>query len=151
MRTLIIDNYDSYTFNLYQMLAEVNGELPLVIHNDQIKWDEIKEITFDNIVISPGPGRPEKSADFGICQQIIENNVDIPLLGVCLGHQGIGYLHGGKIIHAPEVRHGRLSEIYHNGSELFQGIPSQFSVVRYHSLLVANQLPECLEKIAWTE
>jgi para-aminobenzoate synthetase len=151
MRTLIIDNYDSYTFNLYQMLAEVNGELPLVIHNDQISWDEIQNISFDNIVISPGPGRPEKPADFGICQQIIKNNVDIPLLGVCLGHQGIGYLHGGKIIHAPEVRHGRLSEIYHNGSELFQDIPSQFSVVRYHSLLVDNPLPECLEKIAWTE
>ncbi|BDI20102.1 aminodeoxychorismate synthase, component I [Nostoc cf. commune SO-36] len=150
MQTLIIDNYDSYTFNLYQMIAEVNGELPLVIHNDQFNWDELKEIAFDNIVISPGPGRPEKSKDFGVCQQIIEN-VDVPLLGVCLGHQGLGYLYGGRVIHAPEVRHGRLSKIYHNDSELFQGISHQFSVVRYHSLLVADQLPECLEKIAWTE
>ncbi|MBD2530234.1 aminodeoxychorismate synthase component I [Nostoc flagelliforme FACHB-838] len=150
MQTLIIDNYDSYTFNLYQMIAEVNGELPLVIHNDQFTWDELKEIAFDNIVISPGPGRPERSKDFGVCQQIIEN-VDVPLLGVCLGHQGLGYLHGGRVVHAPEVRHGRLSKIYHNNSELFQGIPHQFSVVRYHSLLVADQLPECLEKIAWTE
>ncbi|MEH2033738.1 MAG: aminodeoxychorismate synthase component I [Nostoc sp.] len=150
MRTLIIDNYDSYTFNLYQMIAEVNGELPLVIYNDQLNWDELKEIAFDNIVISPGPGRPERSEDFGVCQQIIEN-VDVPLLGVCLGHQGLGYLHGGRVIHAPEVRHGRLSKIYHNNSKLFQGIPSNFSVVRYHSLLVADELPECLEKIAWSE
>ncbi len=150
LRTLIIDNYDSYTFNLYQMIGEVNGELPLVIRNDQINWDEIKEIAFDNIVISPGPGRPEKSGDFGICRQIIEN-VNIPLLGVCLGHQGLGYLHGGRVIHAPEVRHGRLSKIFHNASELFQDIPNGFSVVRYHSLLVADELPECLEKIAWTE
>ncbi|MEH1946715.1 MAG: aminodeoxychorismate synthase component I [Nostoc sp.] len=150
MQTLIIDNYDSYTFNLYQMIAEVNGELPLVIYNDQLNWDELKEIAFDNIVISPGPGRPERSEDFGVCRQIIEN-VDVPLLGVCLGHQGLGYLHGARVIHAPEVRHGRLSKIYHNNSELFQGIPNNFSVVRYHSLLVADELPECLEKIAWTE
>ncbi|QLE42925.1 aminodeoxychorismate synthase component I [Nostoc sp. C052] len=150
MQTLIIDNYDSYTFNLYQMIAEVNGELPLVIYNDQLNWDELKEIAFDNIVISPGPGRPERSEDFGVCRQIIEN-VDVPLLGVCLGHQGIGYLYGARVIHAPQVRHGRLSKIYHNNSELFQGIPSNFSVVRYHSLLVADELPECLEKIAWTE
>jgi para-aminobenzoate synthetase len=150
MRTLIIDNYDSYTFNLYQMIAEVNGELPLVICNDQVDWDELKEIPFDNIVISPGPGRPEKAADFGVCRQIIEN-VDVPLLGVCLGHQGLGYLYGGRVIHAPEVRHGRISKIYHNNSPLFQGIPDEFSVVRYHSLLVADELPDCLEKIAWTQ
>ncbi|MEH2331091.1 aminodeoxychorismate synthase component I [Nostoc sp.] len=150
MQTLIIDNYDSYTFNLYQMIAEVNAKLPLVIYNDRLNWDELKEIAFDNIVISPGPGRPERSEDFGVCRQIIEN-ADVPLLGVCLGHQGLGYLHGARVIHAPEVRHGRLSKIYHNNSELFQGIPSNFSVVRYHSLLVANELPECLEKIAWTE
>ncbi len=151
MQTLIVDNYDSYTFNLYQMIAEANGSYPLVIRNNEVTWDELKKIAFDNIVISPGPGRPEKSEDFGVCRQIIENNVDVPLLGVCLGHQGIGYLHGAKVIHAPEVRHGRLSNIYHNNSELFQGIPSPFSVVRYHSLLVADELPECLEKIAWTE
>ncbi|MBD2138840.1 aminodeoxychorismate synthase component I [Anabaena sp. FACHB-1237] len=150
MRTLIIDNYDSYTFNLYQMIGEVNGESPVVIANDQIKWDEISKMSFDNIVISPGPGRPENSADFGVCQQIIKN-IKIPLLGVCLGHQGIGYLHGARVIHAPEVQHGRLSKIFHNGSQLFTDIPQQFSVVRYHSLIIADDLPNCLEKIAWTE
>jgi para-aminobenzoate synthetase len=102
-------------------------------------------------VISPGPGRPEKSENFGVCRQTIENNVDVPLLAVCLGDQGIGYLHAAKVIYAPEVRHGKLSNIYHNKSKLFQGIPSPFSVVRYHSLLVADELPECLEKITWTE
>ncbi|MBW4555381.1 MAG: aminodeoxychorismate synthase component I [Trichormus sp. ATA11-4-KO1] len=150
MQTLIIDNYDSYTFNLYQMIAQVNGQLPLVIRNDQLNWDDITKLTFDNIVISPGPGRPEKAQDFGVCREVIQK-VNVPLLGVCLGHQGLAYLYGGTVIHAPEVRHGRFSKIYHNGSELFQGIPNCFSVVRYHSLIVAEELPSCLEKVAWTE
>jgi para-aminobenzoate synthetase len=150
MKTLIVDNYDSYTFNLYQLIAEVNGEYPTVIYNDQFTWDELDQGEFDNIVISPGPGRPEKSKDFGICRQMIQN-AQVPLLGVCLGHQGLGYGYGGKVIHAPEVRHGRLSEVYHTANDLFAGIPSPFSVVRYHSLLVADDLPDCLEKTAWTD
>ncbi|MGA9380224.1 MAG: aminodeoxychorismate synthase [Phormidium sp.] len=150
MRTLIIDNYDSYTYNLYQAIAQINQELPLVIRNDQISWEDLQTLNFDNIVISPGPGRPEKPADFGICKQVIQN-IKVPLLGVCLGHQGIGYCYGGRVINAPEVRHGRLSKIHHNDCELFRGIPNTFKVVRYHSLLVANDLPDCLEKIAWTE
>jgi para-aminobenzoate synthetase len=150
VKTLIVDNYDSYTFNLYQLIAEVNSTLPLVIQNDRMKWEELKQLAFDNIVISPGPGRPEKSKDFGICRSILEN-ADVPVLGVCLGHQGLGHVYGGRVIHAPEVRHGRLSKIYHHGVDLFKGIPSPFSVVRYHSLLVADDLPDCLEKIAWTE
>jgi para-aminobenzoate synthetase len=149
VQTLIIDNYDSYTFNLYQIIAAINGKPPLVIYNDRINWEELQQLTFDNIVISPGPGRPDNSQDFGICRQILQN-LNVPILGVCLGHQGLGYWYGGKIIHAPEVRHGRLSQVYHHQSELFQGIPSPFSVVRYHSLLVAETLPDCLEKIAWT-
>ena len=150
VKTLIVDNYDSYTFNLYQLIAEVNGEYPTVIYNDQVTWDELKHWEFDNIVISPGPGRPEKSKDFGVCRHIIQN-AHVPLLGVCLGHQGLGYGYGGKVIHAPEVRHGRLSEVHHTGTDLFAGIPSPFSVVRYHSLLVADDLPDSLEKTAWTE
>lgn len=150
MRTLIVDNYDSYTFNLYQAIAQVNGELPMVVRNDRILWEDLVALNFDNIVISPGPGRPENPSDFGICRQIIER-IDVPVLGVCLGHQGIGYGCGGRVIHAPEVRHGRLSTIYHGDDELFREIPNPFSVVRYHSLLVADPLPDCLEKIAWTE
>nr|WP_199332560.1 aminodeoxychorismate synthase component I [Anabaena catenula] len=146
---MIIDNYDSYTFNLYQLIAEVNGEYPTVITNKFV-WDELKQWEFDNIVISPGPGRPENPKDFGICLQTIQN-AQVPLLGVCLGHQGLGHGYGGKVIYAPEVRHGRVSEVYHNGSDLFAGIPSPFSVVRYHSLLVSDDLPDCLEKVAWTE
>jgi para-aminobenzoate synthetase len=150
LQTLIIDNYDSYTFNLYQLIAEVNGKPPLVIQNDRVAWEDLNQLAFDNIVISPGPGRPEKPEDFGICRSILENP-HVPLLGVCLGHQGLGYVYGGQVIYAPEVRHGRLSKIYHHGSDLFQGIPSPFSAVRYHSLIVADDLPNCLEKTAWTE
>ena len=150
MQTLIIDNYDSYTFNLYQLIAEVNGNLPLVIQNNQMDWESLKQLTFDNIVISPGPGRPENATDFGICRLVLENP-PVPVLGVCLGHQGLAHVYGGKIIHAPEVRHGRLSKIHHDRTDLFKGIPNSFSVVRYHSLLVAEDLPDCLEKTAWTE
>lgn len=150
MKTLIIDNYDSYTFNLYQLIAEVNGEYPTVICNDQFAWEEVQQWEFDNIVISPGPGRPENPKDFGICYQAIQNT-QVPLLGVCLGHQGLGHVFGGKVIYAPEVRHGRLSQVHHTETDLFAGIPSPFSVVRYHSLLVADDLPDCLEKVAWTE
>jgi len=149
MKTLLIDNYDSYTFNLYQLLALVNGEAPLVVRND-LDWDRVKEFDFQNIVISPGPGRPELERDFGLCRQALLES-QVPVLGVCLGHQGIGYLAGGTIVHAPVPMHGRLSSIYHSSSDLFEGIPQGFAAMRYHSLLVSNELPKHLETIAWTE
>lgn len=150
MRTLIIDNYDSYTFNLYQMIAEVNGELPIVVRNDQMDWEELRHEKFDNIVISPGPGSPVNERDFGICRHALAET-EVPLLGVCLGLQGLGMVYGANIIHAPEIMHGRLSAIYHNECTLFSNIPQKFRAVRYHSLIVEDLLPGCLEKTAWTE
>jgi len=150
MRTLLIDNYDSFTFNLFQLIAEVNGEEPVVVRNDGATWEELAGWDVDNIVISPGPGRPERPADFGVCASAIRH-ADVPVLGVCLGHQGLGHLSGGEVVHAPEVMHGRLSAVYHDGSALFEGIPQGFEVVRYHSLCLSEPLPESLERTAWTE
>jgi para-aminobenzoate synthetase len=149
MKTLLIDNYDSFTFNLFQLIAEVNGEEPLVVRNDGASWSELEGWGVDNIVISPGPGRPERPTDFGVCSDAIRL-ATVPVLGVCLGHQGLGHLSGGTVVHAPEVMHGRLSTVYHNGSELFAGIPQGFEAVRYHSLCVLSPPPEGLEVIAWT-
>jgi para-aminobenzoate synthetase len=150
MRTLLIDNYDSFTFNLFQLLAGVNHEEPLVVRNDEATWDELAGLDFDNIVISPGPGRPEEAGDFGVCQEAIVA-AEVPLLGVCLGHQGLGHLSGGEVVHAPEVMHGRLSRIFHDESPLFAGIAQGFEAVRYHSLCLSRPLPESLEVTAWSE
>jgi para-aminobenzoate synthetase len=150
MRTLLIDNYDSFTFNLFQLLAGVNHEEPIVVRNDAATWSELSRLDFDNIVISPGPGRPELGKDFGICKDAIEG-AEVPLLGVCLGHQGLAYLSGGTVVHAPEVMHGRLSAVFHDESPMYAGIPQGFQAVRYHSLCVAQPVPECLEVTAWTE
>ena len=145
MRTLLVDNYDSFTYNLFQQLADVNGAEPVVIRNDEPLPDLRR---FDNIVLSPGPGRPERAADLGVCRSLVEN-ADLPVLGVCLGHQGICQVLGGRVSNAPEVRHGQLSSVLHDGSGLFAGLPSPFQVVRYHSLVV-DKLPAELEAIAWT-
>lgn len=151
MKTLIIDNYDSYTFNLYQMIAEVNGELPVVVRNDQWSWAELARLSFENIVISPGPGHPAREADFGVCGTALLQ-AEVPVLGVCLGHQGLGHVYGAQVVNAPEIMHGRLSPIYHTHDALFAGIPQGVRVVRYHSLVLApDTLPSCLEKIAWTQ
>ncbi|CAH1202724.1 Isochorismate synthase MenF [Paenibacillus plantiphilus] len=150
MKTLLIDNYDSYTFNLFQLLAEINGEEPFVIRNDALQWHEIAGCRFDNIVISPGPGNPGNSKDFGICLQAIAH-ADVPVLGVCLGHQGIGHVFGSQVVSAPEPMHGRLSELYHNNSGLFAGIKQGTAVVRYHSLVVEAPLSDELEVNAWTK
>ncbi|GAA2473244.1 aminodeoxychorismate synthase component I [Actinocorallia cavernae] len=147
-RTLLIDNYDSFTYNLHQLLTEVNGREPLVVRNDA-DWSALDPRDFDNVVISPGPGRPERHEDFGIGSRAILE-WDLPVLGVCLGHQGICQLLGAEVRHAPEPRHGRLSLVTHTGRDLFAGLPSPFGVVRYHSLAV-TALPGELEALAWSE
>jgi para-aminobenzoate synthetase len=150
VRTLLLDNYDSFTFNLFQLLAETNGEDPVVVRNDGATWSELAREQFDNIVISPGPGRPDRPADFGICREAIDS-AQVPVLGVCLGHQGLACFAGASVVHAPEVMHGRLSAVHHDGSALFAGIPQGFQAVRYHSLCVSQPLPDWLAPIAWTE
>jgi para-aminobenzoate synthetase len=149
LKTLLIDNYDSFTYNLFQLLAEANGEEPTVVRNDGATWAELAGGDFDNVVISPGPGSPDNPKDFGVCSDAIRE-ADVPVLGVCLGHQGIGHVAGAPVVHAPEVMHGRLSAVYHADSPLFAGIPQGFQVVRYHSLCVEEPLPEELEATAWT-
>ena len=149
IRTLLIDNADSFTLNLFHLLAEVNECAPTLVPNDWAEFDVSVLEEFDNVVISPGPGSPERPADFGICAEVIEHS-PIPVLGVCLGHQGIAHVHGGVVAHAPEPWHGRVSAIRHTGTELFAGVPSPFSAVRYHSLSV-TELPPDLESTAWSE
>ncbi|XP_021305252.1 probable aminodeoxychorismate synthase, chloroplastic isoform X1 [Sorghum bicolor] len=160
VRTLLIDNYDSYTYNIFQELSVVNGVPPVVVRNDEWTWRDVfnrvyKDRAFDNIVISPGPGSPACPADIGVCLRILLECGDVPILGVCLGHQALGFVHGAKIVHAPEAIHGRLSEIEHDGSYLFNCVPSGrnsgFKVVRYHSLVIeSGSLPDDLSSIAWT-
>lgn len=145
--TLLVDNYDSFTYNLYSLLTEVNGRPPTVVKND-VEWDSLDFDAYDNVVISPGPGRPEVEQDFGISGRVITES-GLPVLGVCLGHQGLCHLFGGSIDLAPTPVHGRSTEITHTGVDLFAGIPSPFSVVRYHSLIV-TATPEEFEEIAWT-
>jgi para-aminobenzoate synthetase len=150
MQTLLIDNHDSFTYNLFQLLAEVNGSEPIVVRNDEASWEELERLSFDNIVISPGPGRPDVASDFGVCAEAIRR-CEKPLLGVCLGHQGVGWVDGGEVVRAPEPMHGRVVEIEHDGSPLFAGIPSPFRVTRYHSLALAHPLPPSLREVATCE
>jgi para-aminobenzoate synthetase len=148
MLTLLIDNYDSYTFNLFHLIGEVNEEEPIVVRNDEVTWEEIVALGPDNIVISPGPGRPEHPRDAGVSLEVLRR-VEVPVLGVCLGHQALAYVAGGTVEHAPEVMHGRLSPIRHDGRGLFAGVPQDFLAVRYHSLVVAA-VPDELRVTAWT-
>jgi para-aminobenzoate synthetase len=149
IQTLLIDNYDSFTFNLFQLIAQVNGNEPIVIKNDQLAWDDLKNYRFDNIVISPGPGHPQNHRDFGVSRDAILF-APVPILGVCIGHQGIGDAFGATVALAPEQMHGRVAQVYHHGDPLFAGVPSPFSAVRYHSLCVVPPIPAPLTAIAWT-
>jgi anthranilate synthase/aminodeoxychorismate synthase-like glutamine amidotransferase len=147
MRTLLIDNYDSFTYNLYQLIAEVAGMPPRVVYNDA-SLDEVWKYDFDCAVVSPGPGTPAEAKDFGISKNAIAD-FGVPVLGICLGHQGIGHHFGGRIVHCPEVMHGRVSTVHLGDNELFEGLPARIDVVRYHSLMIDPELPPCLERIAW--
>ncbi|HEX3042918.1 MAG TPA: aminodeoxychorismate synthase component I [Solirubrobacterales bacterium] len=147
MLTLLIDNYDSFTYNLFQLLAKVNGREPLVVRNDEASWEELERLEFDNVVISPGPGRPDRARDFGFCAEAIRR-CEKPLLGVCLGMQGLGWVEGGTVQRAPQPLHGRVVAVEHDGSPLFAGIPSPFQATRYHSLALATPLPTALRETA---
>ena len=145
---LVIDNYDSFTFNLVQYLGEL-GETPLVYRNDKITLDEIAELAPDHILVSPGPRTPYEA---GISMGLIKRfSGQIPILGVCLGHQSISAVFGGEVIRAPRLMHGKTSPIEHNGQGIFKGLPSPFIATRYHSLIVPEPLPDCLVKTAWTQ
>lgn len=152
---LVIDNYDSFTYNLVQYLGELGAELSVasdiqVRRNDQISLDEIRQQKPDAIVISPGPGRPE---DAGISVDIIrELGPTTAIFGVCLGHQAIGYVFGGNIVPAPELMHGKTSQVYHTGKGIFQGVEMPVRATRYHSLVIDRETcPQVLEITAWVE
>ena len=146
---LMIDNYDSFTYNLVQYLGELGADVR-VYRNDQITVDEIAQLAPDHIVVSPGPCTPNEA---GISMAAIKAFAGkVPLLGVCLGHQSIGQVFGGRIIHAREIMHGKTSMIYHTGVGVFHGLPSPFEATRYHSLVIEKATaPECLEITAWTQ
>jgi para-aminobenzoate synthetase len=141
MRTLLVDNHDSYTYNVFHLLAGVSGEEPIVVDNDAVSWRALERWDFDAIVLSPGPGTPQRWHDFCVCNDILRYS-EIPVLGICLGHQGLGHLLNGKVSSAPEAMHGRLSRIHHEQSGLFEGIPQDFPVVRYHSLQITDMGPD---------
>ena len=150
-RVLVIDNYDSFTYNLVQELAEL-GAAPTVVRNDAWTLDQVREFAPDGIVISPGPGTPERPSDVGISNDVIrELGPTTPLLGVCLGHQCIGYVFGARIVRAPELVHGKTSQIYHRGEGVLDGLPIPFEATRYHSLVIERtSLPHELKVIAET-
>lgn len=149
MKVLMIDNYDSFTYNLVQYLGELGCDLH-VYRNDQISVNEIQGLGPDRIVISPGPGTPAKA---GISVDTVRRMASrLPILGVCLGHQAIGEAFGGKVVRAPELKHGKTSKIHHEGDSILAGIQNPFEATRYHSLVLAREhVPDCLLVNAWTE
>ena len=153
MNVLIIDNYDSFTFNLYQYIGEIlqtmDGDKAanvIVKRNNEITLADVQAMNLDRIIISPGPGAPDDPAYFGICAEVIEvMGKTTPLLGVCLGMQGIAHVFGGDVVRASVPMHGKVSSIRHDGAGVYQGLPQEIEIMRYHSLMVkADTLPDCL-------
>jgi para-aminobenzoate synthetase len=150
MRTLLVDNHDSYTYNVFHLLAAASGEEPTVVNNDAVSWRVLNRSKFDAFVLSPGPGRPERWHDFGVCRDILRYS-EVPVLGICLGHQGIGNLLEGGVTSAPQPMHGRLSHVRHRGTGIFTGVPQDFSVVRYHSLAITGPVGPEGHVVAWAD
>jgi para-aminobenzoate synthetase len=150
MRTLLVDNHDSYTYNVFHLLAAASGEEPTVVNNDAVSWRVLSRSKFDAFVLSPGPGRPERWHDFGVCRDILRYS-EVPVLGICLGHQGIGNLLEGGVTSAPQPMHGRLSHVRHRGTGIFTGVPQDFSVVRYHSLAITGPVGPEGHVVAWAD
>ncbi|HEU4462921.1 MAG TPA: aminodeoxychorismate synthase component I [Solirubrobacterales bacterium] len=150
MKTLLVDNHDSYTYNVFHLLAAASGEEPMVVNNDAVSWRVLTRMDFDAIVLSPGPGHPSKWHDFGVCRDILRHS-EVPVFGICLGHQGIGNLLEGAVNRAPMAMHGRLSRVMHEGKGLFKDVPQGFSVVRYHSLAITTPPGPEGHVVAWAE
>ncbi len=146
---IMIDNYDSFTYNLVQYLGELGADVR-VFRNDEITVDELKKLEPERIMISPGPCTPNEA---GISMDVIRAFAgEVPILGVCLGHQSIGQVYGGKIVHAREIMHGKTSLVHHSGKYVFSGLANPYTATRYHSLVIdRDTLPDCLEITAWTE
>lgn len=149
LKVLVVDNYDSFVYNLAQYIGELGAE-PRVFRNDEITLHEVREMAPDRIVLSPGPGHPANRHSFGVCEKILrEVSPEIPTLGVCLGHQGIGYVFGAKVGAASRLMHGKTSRILHDGQGIFRGLKNPFEATRYHSLSIQKDyIPECLKVTA---
>jgi para-aminobenzoate synthetase len=150
VKTLLVDNHDSYSFNVFHLLAEASGEEPMVVNNDAVSWRVLTRMDFDAIVLSPGPGHPSRWHDFGVCRDILRYS-ETPVFGICLGHQGIGNLLEGSVNRAPMAMHGRLSRVNHEGKGLFKDVPQGFSVVRYHSLAITTPPGPEGHIVAWAD
>jgi para-aminobenzoate synthetase len=150
VKTLLVDNHDSYTYNVFHLLAAASGSEPMVVNNDAVSWRVLTRMDFDAIVLSPGPGHPSRWHDFGVCRDILSHS-EVPVFGICLGHQGIGNLLEGTVNRAPMAMHGRLSRVMHEGKGLFRDVPQGFSVVRYHSLAITTPPGPEGHVVAWSE
>ena len=147
-RVLVVDNYDSFVFNLVQYLAQLGADV-VVRRNDELTADDPVELAVDGVLLSPGPGRPE---DAGVCVELVQRCAEqLPILGVCLGHQAIAVAYGGTVVRAPELLHGKVSEVHHQGAGVLHGLPDPFIATRYHSLAVGPDLPAELDVTARTE